>query len=340
LFLLGGGSALVVVVIALVVFLIIDPFAGTTTFTAAQLSAKWGPSTLYVQVSVNGTAVESGSGWVLNASEGLVVTNAHVVDGGNSFQVGQGPTQQPATLVGVSPCDDLAVLKIQNTTGLRSFVIGSQSTVQDGDTVTALGYPANSAATPNLSVTTGVVSVAETQLQQASLDTPQYPDLIQTSAAINPGNSGGPLLDDRGRVIGINSAGITEEGGRTIQGEGYAIGIDHAKAVLTQLAAGHSKGFAGFNFTFPTSAKDFSDLGLPVVQGGIIVASADPDSTAYNAGFGHDDPLVITAINGTALNGTLGSYCHLVGGLTTSQTAKFTVEEPSGRKLVVVLAFE
>jgi S1-C subfamily serine protease len=207
--------------------------------------------------------------------------------------------------------------------------------VQAGETVTALGYPGNSATLPNLSTTTGVVSVAETQFDLPSLDTPRYPDLIETSAAINPGNSGGPLLDDRGRLIGVNSAGLTESGGRIVQNEGYAIGVNKVRSVVPRLAAGHSIGFAGFDFLFPTSDQDFTSFGLPVMQGGIIVPSALRGSAAYTAGFGRGQAMVVTAIGGKRLNGTLESYCSAVAGLPVGHRIGFTAINGSGNVTTV-----
>ncbi len=346
------GGAIVGVAAVVAALLVTDPFATTPTYTAPQLAADWGPSTLYVQTDVAGKPLESGSGWVLNAKKGLVVTNAHVVDSGPSslthggsappttYQVGKGAKQQPATLLAVSPCDDLAVLKIGRTAGLKSFVLGHQNQVKDGDAVTALGYPGAGTKYPSLSLTTGVVSNSRTTFDLPSLDTPEYTDLIQTSAQINPGNSGGPLLDDRGQIIGINTAAITEEHNRIVQGEGFAIGIDHARVALTGLAAGRSKGFAGFNFDFPQSIVDFSSFGLKYVPGGIIIPTADIGSPAYQAGFGHGRAMAISAINGKSLAGNLSSYCKLVGTLTSGQTATFKAESSNGQTSQIKVRFK
>jgi S1-C subfamily serine protease len=353
----GGHRTLWLVLLAVVVVLAIiggllvafDPFA-QATYSPNQLYRKWGPSTLYIQTDVDGKPLESGSAWVLDAGRGLIVTNAHVVDSGPptlshlgdatpSYVVGQGHDRQPASLVAVSPCDDLAVLKIGRTHGLHSFVLGRQANVAEGDTVTALGYPGAGTTVPQLTLTTGVVSNSRTSFDLPSLETPEYPDLIQTNAEIDPGNSGGPLLNDKGQIIGVNTASITEENDRIIQGEGFAIGIDKARTVLQSLAAGRSIAYTGFTFVFPESSEDYEPFGLAAAQGGIIIPTAQTDSPAYKAGFGRGQAEVITQINGKDLNGTLPSYCKLVSGYRAGQSAEFTVEGADGARRKVKVGF-
>lgn len=334
------AAAAVVVAAAVAAAVVVIPrVGGERVYSAAQLSKMWGPSTLYLQANWRGQAIDSGTAWVYDAKEGLIVTNAHVVNGGNQWQIGKGATRQTAQLVGVSVCDDLAVLKVPTLHGLPQFDLGSQSQVEQGETTVALGYPGNAAGTPNLTETTGVVSVTRTSFDLMGLETPHYPDVIQTSAPINPGNSGGPLLDSHGHLIGINTASVQSLGGENIQNEGYAIGVDHAKKVLAQLALGHSLGFTGMNIEFPTQKSDFTNLNLPVVKGGLIVYAADPGSPAAKQSFG-EVPVVISAINGHALDGTLSSYCNIVGTFHHGQKATFLATLPDGKKFNVPVSFE
>jgi S1-C subfamily serine protease len=338
-----GGIGAGVVVIALVVVLLVTQLGGAATMTAGQISARWGPSTLYVLVSDQGHPVDSGSGWVYDASQGLIVTNAHVVDGGTQFSVGQGAMKRSATLVAVAPCQDLAVLRIGSAKGLHTFHLGSQSAVHGGDSVTALGYPEGSTETPSLATTTGVVSIPSTSFQQPdAVDVPAYPDVVQVTAPINPGNSGGPLLDDQGRLIGVNTAGLSQDqNGQTIQNENFAIGVDQVKKVVPGLAGGHSQGYTGMDLLFPTQASDFDEAGVPAVQGGVIVPDAVAGSPAARAGFGKfGNASVITAINGQPLDGSLAGYCKAVGGLTTGQTASFHVVLSDGGEADVTVPFE
>jgi S1-C subfamily serine protease len=308
------------------------------TLTPAQLASAWGSSTLYVQTDIAGQTQASGSAWVYDAGQGLIVTNAHVVNTGTDFTAGQGAQRQPAEVVGVSVCNDLAVLKVSDTAGLRTFRLGRQASVAQGQSVTVLGYPGNAAETPQLSETTGVVSVAHTAFtDEEGPEVPRMTDMVQISAPINPGNSGGPLLDAHGRLIGVVAAS-----GSGTQDEGYAIGVDRVRSVVSQLARGDSFGYAGMKLVYPTQASDFTDLGLPVVDGGIIVQAADPNSPAYDAISSQigDRPFVIEDINGQPLDGTLDSYCNAVGGLQAGQTAVFTVVLADGYRANVRLPFE
>ena len=164
------------------------------------------PSTVSID---SGTEGGGGTGWVLDASAGLIVTNAHVVDGAGEVKVGVGGELRRASRVGVSPCEDLAVLRVENSSGLRALPMGREADVRRGQTVVAVGYPTNASLEADLTATTGVVSVVHSAYREQALDIPRFPDVIQTDAAINPGSSGGPLLDLRGRLIGVNSAGRT-----------------------------------------------------------------------------------------------------------------------------------
>lgn len=336
----GGVGALVVIA---VVVALVTQLGGGGTMTAGQVSSAWGPSTLYILVSDHGQPQDSGSAWVYDASEGLIVTNAHVVDGGTSYSVGQGPKKQKATLVAVAPCQDLAVLKVADTKSLRTFHLGSQAGTHGGDPVTALGYPAGSTQAPSLATTTGVVSIVSTRFDQpGSVDTPNYPNVLQTTAPINPGNSGGPLLNNKGELIGVNTAGLNQDqNGQTIQNEGFAIGVDQARRVLTGLSQGRSVGFTGMDLYFPTGGSDFANFSVPEVDKGVIVPDAQPGSPAARAGFGKDgNAAIITAIDGRQLDGNLVSYCKAVGDKATGQSASFHVVLSNGGQADVTVPFK
>ena len=249
-----------------------------------------------------------GTGWVLDAAQGLIVTNQHVVNDGESFAIGVGGQTRPATVVATAPCDDLAVLRVADTSGLRSMPLaGGQSELSEGDTVVALGYPASASQSPNLTTTVGVVSVVKTRFDQRALDVPMYPNVIQTDAAINPGNSGGPLVDVDGRLVGVNSAGITLLGGRTIQGQGYAVGIDRVREVVPTLVSGRSLFWTGVGLDYVPDPSD--EPNLPQ-QPGLFVDNIVPGTPAAQAGF--PNPSYIVGVNGRAMDGTLQGYCEAV----------------------------
>jgi putative serine protease PepD len=213
------------------------------------------------------------------------------------------------------------VLRVRTTEGLRTLPLApSQSSLELGQTVVAVGFPLSAAADAQLTATSGTISVVRLAFKDIALDVPQYPNVVQTDVAINPGNSGGPLVDLDGRLVGVNSAGRTSEAGRTIQGQGFAIGVDRVKQVLPQLRAGHSLGWTGMGFEYP-SGPELTKQGLPP---GLLVTHAVPGSPAEQAGFGKS-PILVTAVNGTPIDNTLVSYCQAVRGVHAGQDVPFTV---------------
>jgi len=171
-----------------------------------------------------------GTGFVV-ASDGLILTNYHVVEGAQSITVtlGNGSKYQ-ARVVKFDAAGDLAVLKI-DATGLSTLPLGNSSQTLAGQSVVAIGYALALEGSPT--VTTGIVSSTGRTIQVQDDSAPGGPvvrthrNALQISAAINSGNSGGPLLDMQGRVIGINAAGA--QGANNI---GFAIPIDQAKALI------------------------------------------------------------------------------------------------------------
>mgnify|MGYP000022018680 CR=1 FL=1 len=170
----------------------------------------------------------TGSGFVWDKA-GHIVTNFHVVQNGAAFSVtlADGATLQ-ATLVGVAPDKDLAVLKLKGPSGkLTPIEMGGSKELLVGQRVLAVGNPFGL----DHSLTTGVVSALGRELRSPSGRTIR--DVIQTDAAINPGNSGGPLLDSRGRLIGINSAIYSPSG--AFSGIGFAVPVDTVKRLVPQI---------------------------------------------------------------------------------------------------------
>jgi S1-C subfamily serine protease len=172
---------------------------------------------------VTGEAV--GTGFVVT-SDGLIVTNAHVVENGDDITVTLADGRQYlATVVQMDSAADLAVLDIDET-GLPTLALADSSEVLAGQSVVAIGFALGLEGSPT--VTTGIVSSTGRTIQVADGQMIRtYREVFQISAAINSGNSGGPLLDLRGRVIGINTAGA--QGADNI---GFAIPIDQVKALI------------------------------------------------------------------------------------------------------------
>jgi S1-C subfamily serine protease len=171
----------------------------------------------------------TGAGFVIDG-EGHILTNSHVVQRATKIEVGFGEGKTVnAKLVGQDTGNDVALLKVDTSKkNLDPLELGDSSKVEVGDAVVAIGNPFGLDRT----VTTGIVSALQRQLRAPNGFTIR--DVIQTDAAINPGNSGGPLIDARGKVIGINSQIATAGGGGSI-GIGFAVPIDTAKSIAAKL---------------------------------------------------------------------------------------------------------
>jgi S1-C subfamily serine protease len=328
------GAAAVIAAAVVVVLAVTGALGGDDDPPAAEgipeIVDRVRPSTVVVTTLAGGEPAGSGTGWVLDAEEGLIVTNNHVTNGGTAWSVGVDDDQRDARLVAAAPCEDLALLQVEDTSDLVTLPLGSQSELRQGQTVVAVGFPGTASSRANLTTTTGVVSVVSTRFDLAGVDVPRYPNVIQTDAVINPGNSGGPLVNTSSELVGVNSAGITLLGGRAIQGQGYAIGVDRVKEIVPQLRDGRSIGFTGIGVAHITDPSEFaaelSAAGLPLTPG-LAVVSVVPGSPADEAGLG-DRPVVITAVNGTPMDGSLPAYCAAIGGGESGSEAVFTIAEP------------
>jgi serine protease Do len=177
------------------------------------------------------TFAGSGSGFIVS-TDGLIVTNNHVVSGTNSLSVTLSDGRQfSAAVIKTDPTDDLAVISIK-ATDLTPISLGSSASVQVGQLAVAVGNPEGTFAE---SVTSGVISGLNRSItvgDSTSNTTESLSGLLQTDAAINPGNSGGPLLDGTGVVVGV----VTASSANAV-GLGFAVPVDKVKALLTSLSA-------------------------------------------------------------------------------------------------------
>lgn len=168
----------------------------------------------------------TGSGVIVDAQRGYVMTANHVVEHADVAQIRTKDGRKfAARLVGRDPATDIALLQIEDPTDLRTIALGNSDALEVGDFVIAVGNPFGLGQT----VTSGLVSA----LGRTGLGKQGYEDFIQTDAAINPGNSGGALISLRGELIGINTAIISPGGGNV--GIGFAVPINMARRVMEQL---------------------------------------------------------------------------------------------------------
>lgn len=299
---------------------------GNGPATPEEITERASGGVLQVQAEIDGQLIGTGTGWVYDADDGLIVTNYHVVGVGTTFTVGVGPDRRSATLVGAAPCDDLAVLRVDRIDDLVELPIGDQSTLRNGQGVVALGYPETASETPALITGTGTISTPETQFDAPALDLPRYPNVIITQTPINPGNSGGPLLDLDGNVIGVNSAGSI-----ATQNQNYAIGADRLLEALPDLAAGDSYGWNGLLFVFPSSPEEVEALGYdPALFGQAVFAvDAVPQTPAANTGLFRqfEGAVPVIGIDGAPMDGTLQTLCTSIASKRRGDTTNFNVTD-------------
>ena len=224
-----------------------------------------------------------GSGVIVDAAKGYILTNNHVVAEADKIKVRLNDDRQfDAKLIGTDPQTDLAVLQIK-ADSLSQLPLGESSKLQVGDFVVAIGSPFNLRQT----VTSGIVSGLG---RTTDNEDGAYQDFIQTDASINPGNSGGALVNLHGELVGINSQILSGSGGSI--GIGFAIPIDLAKSVMNQLIASGKVdrgriGIVGQSLT-PELAKAFD---LKDTHGALI-AQVAPGSPAEVAGLKPEDVIV------------------------------------------------
>jgi serine protease Do len=227
-----------------------------------------------------------GSG-IIVSPEGYILTNNHVVDGATDVRITLSDKREfKARIVGADPETDVAVLKI-DAKNLAPITIGDSSKVQVGDVALAIGNPFGVGQT----VTKGIISATG----RGGLGIEDYEDFLQTDAPINPGNSGGALINDRGELVGINTAIISHGSGGS-QGIGFAVPANLARNVMDQvLKTGHvTRAYLGIypQDVTPAMAKAFGQKDSQ----GIVVGDVSPNSPAQKAGIQRGD--IILHING------------------------------------------
>lgn len=290
------------------------------TLDAAQVYAQAKDSVASISAdSAQGEA--TGSGFVVS-EEGLIVTNAHVVEGATTVtvEVGGGATL-PASVVGRDESTDLALLRVRPAGGttFRPLALADSGALEVGDATYAIGAPFGLDHT----LTSGVVSALD-----RSIDAPNgymIDRVIQTDAPINPGNSGGPLLDDHGRVIGVNSQILTGSGSSQSGnvGIGFAIPSNTVRAIVAELeASGHVA---------------HAWLGVQLAPGesgaGAQVAGLAAGGPAEQAGLQAGDAIV--ALDGSAV-ADASELAGAIGERRPGDEAHLTVERDGGRETVVV----
>jgi S1-C subfamily serine protease len=212
----------------------------TASLDVASVLAKVKPSVVSIETTISmrqGGSVAQGTGagtGIVYDDSGDIVTNAHVVEGATSVEVTVpgDATPRAATIIASDSSNDIAVVRVSDTTGLVPATFGDSASMQVGDQVIAIGNAL--ALEGGLTVTEGIVSAVDRSIET---DTSTLTDLIQTDAAISSGNSGGALVDAAGEVIGINTAVASSSGTVQASNIGFAISIAKATSVAKTLLA-------------------------------------------------------------------------------------------------------
>ena len=263
-----------------------------------------------------GGAQAQGSGFVYDR-EGHIVTNEHVVDGAESVSVRFADgSSYDASVVGTDPSSDLAVLKVESAPEslLRPLTLADSSRLVIGQPVVAIGSPFGLEG----SLTSGIVSALHRQMTAPNgfgID-----DSIQTDAAINHGNSGGPLLDLRGRVIGVNAQIESDSGGN--DGVGFAVPSNTIRSVVSQLVAGREVRYAYLGVSVESATGDVTGARVTSVRTGTPAASA-----------GLEEGDVVVALDGRTI-GTADALRSAVAGKQPGEQLELTIVRDGERRTV------
>ena len=282
----------------------------STSLSASEIAQRVDPALVDI-VSTTASGLDLGRHGIVLTSNGEVLTNNHVIRGATSIKVtdvGNGKTYT-ATVIGYDASDDVAVIQLQNASGLTTASLGDSSSVQSGDTVTALGNAGGKGGTP--SVASGTVTDLNqsiTASDEGSGVSEQLTGLIETNADIQPGDSGGALVNSHGQVIGMNTAASTgfqfQGQSQGSQEQSYAIPIDKAESIAKQIEAGDGSttihigatAFLGVATSGGDAGSGFGGLRWLYQGTGVTIAGAVSGSPAATAGLAAGD--TVTSVGG------------------------------------------
>ena len=234
----------------------------------------------------------AGSGVIVDAARGLVLSNHHVVARADSVMVTLKDNRRfEAEILGSDSGTDIALLRIE-ADGLTALPIGDSDALEVGDFVIAIGNPFGIGQT----VTSGIVSA----LGRSGINVEGYEDFIQTDASINPGNSGGALVSLHGELVGINTAIIGPSGGNV--GIGFAVPVNIATAVMHQLSEHGEMQRGKIGVMIQDLTPDLAEALDLDIERGAVVSRVESDSPAEHAGLQAGD--VIVAVNGSKVEGS------------------------------------
>jgi S1-C subfamily serine protease len=275
--------------------------------------------------------VGSGTGFIIDA-DGHIVTNWHVVYGGQQYEVifADGE-QRPATLIGADAISDLAVIQIQgDVPGV--VPLGDSDALQPGQPVLAIG---SALGTYTNTVTQGIVSATNRDFRDP-MSGAFYTNLVQHDAAINPGNSGGPLFNLSGEVVGVNTLGIPMQGGQPVQGLFFAIPSNTVATIAQTLIADGRVIYPFFGIEYaPVTPQVAAQFDLNVDHG-VLVTNVPAGGPAAEAGVEEGD--VILAIDGKEIDAQ-NAFSEVLFEHEPGETVEVTIQRGDEQiSLAVTLA--
>lgn len=255
---------------------------GEEPLTQTQIIDRASESTVRI-ITKDSFGVGGGTGIVIDAQKGLVLTNEHVVSGATSIKaVYRGAERTAARVIAHAPCEDLAMLKLSlPIAGTKSIEFASSSALVRGQHLTVVGFPGviNGKQSRKLVPTEGNVSVPN-QSASPGDDYPQLPSVVLHQATINHGNSGGPLVNDKAQLVGVNTLVNPDANNQY-----YSISSDRVKSLLAGLKAGKSRDYIGWDL-LPTSqisdetVNELYKKGIDVWKKALFVTQVESGSPA------------------------------------------------------------
>jgi len=270
-----------------------------------------------------------GSGFIISP-EGYVVTNEHVAGDSTSVQCVLSDNRElDAQVVGTDPDTDIAVLKLQGDGPFPCVKWGRSDSIESGQVALAFGSPHGLSR----SVSMGIISMTDRNLDEEDANSAPYNNFIQTDAAINPGNSGGPLVNIRGEVIGVNARML-----RGAENVGFAIPADIARAVVEAIIRDGRVRRSYFGFEL----QEMTARSMDPARRGVLIAGVDRFSPAAEADIRPGDVLI--AVNGTPVNARwredLPAVRRLIADLPVGEPARLTIDRNGEQREVTVTSVE
>ena len=295
--------------------------ASRTPLSASQVAQRVDPALVDIVTTMGAQGASAAGTGIVLTSDGEVLTNNHVIRGATSIKVtdvGNGRTYT-AMVVGYDASRDVAVIQLQNASGLTTANLGDSSIVQTGDTVTALGNAGGKGGTP--SVASGSVTALNQSItasdEGSGVNSEQLTGLIETNADIQPGDSGGALVDSYGQVVGMNTAASSGSAFQSSSSQSavqaYAIPIDHAETIAKQIEDGQGSSTVHIGETaFLGIETDGSNSG----------SGSGSGSGGFGGfgGFGQGDGSGSGTTSGVTISGTLSGSPADDAGLTQGDT--------------------